>query len=224
MGKLCGKVVLYPHKPEEHTHQLIGRALDVRCLVALIVQIEISCQFLQWLIARLVRLQILLEVVVRTDVILERVIVELQVCRLVESDGIEPVSAPVSSNTKSNASQKLCTCHSSRKNLIFPPFSVLVSQSQPSFFSLSTLMPANRAKKVGSYVPLLPSLGEQDEHIAQLVLCQFTPGVGNVKVQCSVILQRRRSGRQLCSHTLACDWPCRPVNPCILGIYRCSPL
>ena len=35
------------------------------------------------------------------------------------------------------------TCHSSRKNRSFLPSSVFTSQSQPSFFSLSTFTPAN---------------------------------------------------------------------------------
>ena len=78
--------------------------------------------------------------------------------------------------------------------------------------------------RVHAYLIPKETLGEQEENVAQLLLCQFAPGVGNVEVQRSVILQRRRLGRQLCFHTLECDLPCRQMNPCILGTCRCSPL
>ena len=95
------------------------------------------------------------------------------------------------------------------------------SLAEPSvFFLLEHLDTAETGKEIGAHLPFAPTLCEQEEHIAQLLLCEITPGVRSVELQAAVSQQRRRLCHQLCFHTLACDLPCRRLSLYIWRSHR----
>ena len=80
------------------------------------------------------------------------------------------------------------------------------SLAEPSvFFLLEHLDATETGEEIGAHLQIAPTLCEQKEHIAQLLLCEITPGVRSVELQATVSQQRRRLCHQLCFHTLACD-------------------